>query len=112
MNVSHVHVGVKDLSETLSWLDRVWEARPTFQNERMASVPFGGFTIFFDVSSMDTPATIGFDSTNCDADFRAVTSRGAVALEEPADRPWGVRAAYVQGPGALRFELEQMLPQQ
>ena len=51
MNVSHVHVGVKDLSTALSWLDRVWEARPTFQNERMASVPFGGFTIFFDVSS-------------------------------------------------------------
>ena len=54
--------------------------------------------------------TVGFDSRNCDADFQRVTSRGGVALEEPTDRPWGVRAAYIQGPGALKFELEQMLP--
>lgn len=109
MNISHVHVGVRDLPAALAWLDRVWEVRPTFQNERMASVPFGAFTIFFDVSTIDTPSTIGFDSKNCDADFRAVTSRGAAVLEAPSDRPWGVRAAYVQGPGALRFEIEQVL---
>jgi hypothetical protein len=71
MNVSHVHVGVKDLSEALRWLDRVWEVRPTFQNERMASVLFGEFTIFLDASPMDAPLTIGFDSNNCDVDFRA-----------------------------------------
>jgi catechol 2,3-dioxygenase-like lactoylglutathione lyase family enzyme len=111
MNVSHVHVGVKDLPEALRWLDRVWQAKPTFQNERMASVPLGGFTVFFDVGSADTPITLGFDSKNCDADFDAVIARGGVALEKPTDRPWGVRAAYVQGPGALKFEIEQVLPQ-
>jgi hypothetical protein len=108
MNISHVHVGVRDLSEALQWLDRVWDVQPTFQNERMASVPFRGFMIFFDKVATDTPVTLGFESKNCDADFRAVMSRGAVALEEPADRPWGVRAAYIQGPGALRFEIEQV----
>lgn len=110
MNVSHVHAGVKDLSAALSWLELVWEVSPTFQNERMASVPFGALTIFFDKAAADAPLTIGFDSENCDADFNAVTARGGVALEAPADRPWGVRAAYIQGPGAIRFEIEQLLP--
>lgn len=110
MRGSHVHLGVKDLQAALQWLDRVWQLRPTFQNERMASLPFGEITIILDASAADTSATVGFDSQNCDEDFRTVRSRGGIALEEPKDRPWGVRAAYIQGPGALKFEIEQMLP--
>jgi hypothetical protein len=110
MKMSHAHVGVKDLPGALRWLDLVWGARPGFQNERMAAVSFGTFTIFMDASSTDTPLTLGFDSKDCDADFDTVISRGGVALEAPADRPWGVRAAYIQGPGALKFEIEQVLP--
>jgi hypothetical protein len=107
---SHVHLGVKDLTAALQWLDRVWQLRPTFQDDRMASVPFGALTIILEASAVDTPATVGFESQNCDEDFRTVRSRGGVALEEPRDRPWGVRSAYIQGPGALKFEIEQMLP--
>jgi catechol 2,3-dioxygenase-like lactoylglutathione lyase family enzyme len=110
MKGSHVHLGVKDLPAALQWLDKVWQVRPTFQNERMASLPFGELTIILDASAADTAATVGFESQNCDDDFRAVKSRGGVALEEPKDRPWGVRSAYVQGPGGLKFEIEQMLP--
>jgi hypothetical protein len=36
-----------------------------------------------------------------------LVKRGAKGLEEPADRSWGARTAYIQGPGQLRFELEQ-----
>lgn len=110
MKGSHVHLGIKDLPGAIEWLDKVWQVRPTFQNERMASVPFGESTIILDVSASDTPATLGFDSQGCDEDFRAVRARGGVAIEEPTDRPWGVRAAYLKGPGALRFEIEQPLP--
>jgi predicted enzyme related to lactoylglutathione lyase len=109
MKGSHVHLAVKDLPAALRWLDTVWQVRPTYQDERMASLPFGELTIILDAAAADTPATVGFDSQNCDEDFRAVRSRGAVALEEPKDRPWGVRSACVQGPGALKFELEQTL---
>lgn len=28
-------------------------------------------------------------------------------LEPPSNRAWGVRAAYVQGPGRLKFEIEE-----
>ena len=110
MVASHIHLGVKDLPAAVNWLGKVWQLQPTYRDERMASVPFGQFTIIFDVSPADTATTIGFDSTDCDSDFQAVVSRGGVALERPADRPWGVRSAYIQGPGALRFEIEQPLP--
>jgi len=45
MRGSHVHLGVKDLPAALQWLDKVWQLRPTFQNERMATLPFGDLTI-------------------------------------------------------------------
>jgi predicted enzyme related to lactoylglutathione lyase len=109
MKISHVHLGVRDPPAAKEWLDKVWQLRPTFQNEAMASVPVGEFTIIPDASASDTPATVGFDSQNCDEDFRAVRDRGGLAIEEPMDRPWGVRSAYIQGPGALRFEIEQVL---
>ena len=109
MVASHIHLGVKNLAESVTWLDRVWHLQPTYRDDRIASVPFGNFTIILDASSTDTATTIGFDSSNCDEDFRAVTSRGGVAIERPTDRPWGVRSAYIQGPGALRFEIEQPL---
>lgn len=110
MKGSHVHLGVRDLPAALQWLDKVWQLRPTFQNERMATLPFGELTIILDASAADTSATVGFDSQSCDDDVRAIKSRGGVVLEEPMDRPWGVRAAYIQGPGALKFEIEQVLP--
>jgi hypothetical protein len=34
---------------------------------------------------------------------------GANPIHEPEDKPWGVRAAFVQGPGKLIFEFEQSL---
>lgn len=110
MKGSHVHLGVKDLAAALQWLDKVWHVRPTFQNERLATLPFGTMTLILDASACDSPATIGFESENCDADVRAIEERGAVVLERPTDRPWGARSAYIQGPGALTFEIEQMLP--
>ena len=110
MKASHVHLGVKDLGAALEWLDRVWSVRPTFQNERMATLPFGDVRIILDASGTDTAATIAFESANCDEDFQRVVSRGAVSADEPADRPWGVRSAVVRGPGALKFEIEQPLP--
>ena len=109
MLASHIHLAVKDLPATIDWLEKVWNLKPTYRDDRMASVPFGKFAILFDASMTDTPTTIGFDSSNCDEDFRSVVSRGAVAIESPTDRPWGVRSAYIRGPGAIRFEIEQML---
>jgi uncharacterized glyoxalase superfamily protein PhnB len=56
--------------------------------------------------TVDAPVTLGFESDDCDRDFRAVVDRGLVALEPPANKEWGVRTAYFKGPGALKCEIE------
>jgi catechol 2,3-dioxygenase-like lactoylglutathione lyase family enzyme len=109
MRLNHIHVGVRDLGGALDWLDRVWQVKAEFQNERMATFPFGDFILILDSAERDSVATIGFESEDCDGDFRALVGRGAVAIEPPSDRPWGVRSAYIQGPGGLKFEIEQPL---
>src|SRR2546429_2236096 len=58
---------------------------------------------------LDSVVTIGFDSKDCDADYRMITSRGAEPIEAPQDRPWDARTAYVKGPGGLTVEIEQLL---
>ena len=106
MKLNHIHLGVRDLRTALDWLDRVWQLRPEFQNDRMATIQFGPFILILDAAQADSSATIGFESDDCDRDFRAVLERGAVALDPPSNRAWGVRAAYVRGPGRLTFEIE------
>jgi catechol 2,3-dioxygenase-like lactoylglutathione lyase family enzyme len=109
MRLNHIHVAVRDLRGALDWLDRVWQVKAEFQNERMATLAFRDFILILDSAETDSLATIGFESDDCDNDFRAVVGRGAVPIERPSDRTWGVRSAYIQGPGALKFEIEQPL---
>ena len=109
MQLNHIHLQVRDLPSALAWLDRVWGASATFRNEKMAVVPFGSFLLIWDASEQDSAATIGFASDDCNGDYQRVLARGAVSIDEPRDRPWGARAAYIQGPGGLKFEIEQPL---
>src|SRR5262249_49619291 len=58
----------------------------------------------------DAPvATIGSNGAACDAAAAALVARGAGVVQPPQNRPYGARVAYLQGPGALTIELEQML---
>lgn len=75
----------------------------------MATISFRSFILILDAAEEDSPATIGFETDDCDRDFEAVVGRGAVALDPPSNRPWGARVAYLQGPGRLKFEIEQPL---
>jgi predicted enzyme related to lactoylglutathione lyase len=109
MRLNHIHVSVRDFGGAIAWLDRVWLLKPEFQNERMATFAFGDFILILDASDTDSPATIGFESEDCDRDFRGVVERGAEVIEPPSEKPWGVRCAYIQGPGRLKFEIEQPL---
>ena len=107
MNLNHIHLGVRDLHATLDWLDRVWQLKPQFQNDRMATIQFGSFILILDAAEADSSATIGFESDDCDRDFRSVVERGAVVIDPPSDKVWGSRAAYIRGPGELKFEIEE-----
>jgi predicted enzyme related to lactoylglutathione lyase len=109
MKANHVHVGVSDLADALRWLDRVWDIKPVFQIPEMAIFAVGQFELFLDASDSDSRATIGFLTDDCDRDYARVVTRGAVVISAPEDKPYGVRAAYIKGPGCLTFEIEQSL---
>ena len=112
MKGSHVHINVKDLDSAVRWFESVWEIRPVFQNERMAVISLGSFSVIFDAADEDTRATIAFGSDDCERDFRVVADRGAEVVEGPEKKPWGVVAAYLKGPGALTVEIEQVLKEE
>jgi len=107
MRINHVHLYVQELAEAIRWFEHIWQINANFMNERMAVFSFDQFSLILDTGLADTKATIGFQSDNCDRDYQKVVERGAITLEAPADRPWGVRVAYLKGPGALTIEIEQ-----
>jgi catechol 2,3-dioxygenase-like lactoylglutathione lyase family enzyme len=109
MKVNHVHAGVRDLPAALQWLETVFEVRPTFTSDQLASVTIGSLIVILDRVDQDQPLTIGFETDDCDHEFKRAVGRGAVPIESPNDKEWGVRAAYIKGPGALIFEFEQGL---
>ena len=106
MTLNHIHFQVRDLRAAIDWFGAVLQVHPGYQNERMATFSFNTFTLILDAAGIDAPATFGFESDDCDRDFLAVIDRGAVALEEPVNKEWGVRTAYFKGPGALKCEIE------
>ena len=109
MTISHVHCRVKDLHFAVEWFTSKCGVVPSFSDARMAVLEFGPFTLILDAASDDSVATIGFNSPDCDTDFARMVGRGAGVVQPPQDRPYGARVAYVQGPGALTIELEQLL---
>jgi catechol 2,3-dioxygenase-like lactoylglutathione lyase family enzyme len=109
MRVSHVHCQVRDLTAAARWFEQVLQATPVFNNERMAWLGFGEFGVILDAALSDSTVTVGFDSEDCDADYRTLTGRGAETIAAPQDRPWGARSAYIKGPGGLTIEIEQLL---
>lgn len=109
MEGNHFHVLVRDLPGALAWFARVWVTEPIYQGEGMAVLQFGPILLILDQDEEETVTTIGYATADCDADFRTAVGRGAQAIEEPADRSWGVRVAYLKGPGRITLELEQKL---
>lgn len=106
MTLNHIHLRVRDLSAAVIWFEKVLQLHPGFRNERMATFSFNSMTLIFDSAGDDVSVTVGFESDNCDRDFTALLERGAVVLEPPTDKAWGVRTAYFKGPGDLKFEIE------
>jgi len=66
--------------------------------------------VILDAAPADSTLTLGFDSEDCDADYRTLTGLARkpsrlhrIALGAPAP------PAYLKGPGALTIEIEQVL---
>jgi len=106
VTLNHIHLGVHDLDAAVVWFKKIMQIDPGFQNENIATFSFGSLTLILDRGGEDVSATVGFESHDCDGDLRTVVNRGAVILEPPNDKEWGVRTAYFKGPGKLKFEIE------
>ena len=106
LKVGHIHLGVKDVPSALAWFENVFQWKPTYQDERMAMLAVKPMGIILDKSDNDAVATLGFESKNVDKDYERLIRRGAVPIEAPNDKPFGVRSAYIKGPGGLKIELE------
>jgi uncharacterized glyoxalase superfamily protein PhnB len=109
MQIAHVHVYVADRPAAVEWLGKVWGAHPEVEDHEMSLFAFGDTQLVVNDVEEDVLSTVAFTSTDCDGDFARVVAAGAVPIHEPEDKPWGVRAAFVQGPGKLVFEFEQGL---
>lgn len=109
MKVSHMHLGFKNLEGAVCWMKDVLAKEPGYRNANMATFDFENTSLVFDQSDDDTVLTFGVKTLDCDRAFAEMQRRGAVALDEPTDQPWGVRAAYIQGPGGVTLEIEQTM---
>ena len=109
MQIAHVHVYVSDRPNAVEWFRTVWDATPDAEDHEMSLFTFGSTQLVINDVEEDVQSTIAFSSTSCDQDYADVIARGAVSIHEPQDKPWGVRVAFVQGPGKITLEIEERL---
>jgi catechol 2,3-dioxygenase-like lactoylglutathione lyase family enzyme len=109
MKIGHIHIGFKDLDAAVEWMNHNLEVEPGFRNANMAAFYFDGIGFVFDRSEEDSAIAVALSAESCDADFKKFLSKGVKVLEAPANQPWGVRTAYVEGPGKVTVEIEETL---
>ena len=107
--IAHVHVFVSDRPGAVRWLEEVWGSSPVTEDHEMSLFVFGSTQLVINDVDEDIPSTIAFTSDDCDRDFQQVIGKGAVSVDEPKDMALCARAGFVQGPGKLTFEIEQLL---
>lgn len=109
MKVSHVHLSFLDLKTANQWMKTILDKDPGYQNDGMAVFSFENVDCVFDQGDSDTEVTIALASVNCENDFKVLSNKGAVTIEVPTAQPWGVKTAYLKGPGKVIFEIEEPL---
>lgn len=109
MKVSHIHLSFTDLKNAIGWMKKHLNKEPGYQNEGMAVFSFENIEYVFDQGESNTGVTIALASNNCECDFKNLSKHGAEVIEQPMAQPWGVKTAYLKGPGEVVFEIEEAL---
>lgn len=109
MKIGHIHIGLTDLDAAVEWMNHNLEKEPGYRNANMAAFYFDGISFVFDKSDEDTALSVAISTDSCDAEFEKITLKGAQVIEAPANQPWGVRTAYLVGPGKITVEIEETL---
>jgi predicted enzyme related to lactoylglutathione lyase len=112
LRMDHIHLGVRDIPAALAWFETMFAWKPSYRDARIAVLALKPMTIILDHASTDAVATLSFRIEDVDREYERLVSRGAVSLEAPNDKPYGVRGAYLEGPASLRIELEGPLKKQ
>ncbi len=107
MELSHLHLGFKDFPGASAWFTEVAGVAPDFRNDKLAYHRFGGVIVVLEQADADTTVTLAVKSGHVDRDCAALAAKGAAVIQAPIDQKWGVRSAYLKGPGAVTIELEQ-----
>lgn len=107
---SHLHVSVAHLEGATEWFRRILEVPVTYSDDDMAVVDFFGTEVVLDQADKDARVSLAIRVEDCDREFLHLKAKGVSVIDSPADQPRGVRTAYLQGPGGIVVELEQLLP--
>lgn len=107
MKISHVHLSFTDLKGAIQWMKAILSKEPGYQNDGMAVFSFENIDCVFDKGDSNTEVTLALASNNCESDFQTLTQRGVIVIDPPTSQPWGVKTAYIQGPGKVVFEIEE-----
>ena len=115
---SRVIVYPQDFARTVAWYDDVLglaRYREFGSAGRITGVVYFLGTGFLEVSSHGGPfgaadgsVRLWLQVRDVDAEAAGLAAAGAAVLEEPADRPWGLREAWVADPDGLRLCLVQV----
>jgi len=109
MKLAHLHAYVRDLEAAKSWFASRMDLSPKFENEQLAYFQTGPVVTVLEKSEEDAKLTLAFDSKDCDATFKQLVIDDSDVIEAPTNRAWGVRSAYISGPGNLTIEIEESL---
>jgi predicted enzyme related to lactoylglutathione lyase len=115
---SRVIVYARDFGRTVAWYDDVLglaRYREFGSGGRITGVVYFLGAGFLEVSShcegfgaADGSVRLWLQVRDVDAESARLAAAGATVLEAPADRPWGLREAWVADPDGLRVCLVQV----
>jgi len=107
MQLTHLHVGVRDLPRAKRWFQDILTCEPSLATPKLASFALGAVAVVLEAADDDLPITLAITAQSCDATHAELVRRGATSMTAPSDKPWGVRSAYLQGPGRITLEIEE-----
>jgi predicted enzyme related to lactoylglutathione lyase len=115
---SRVIVYPRDFARTVAWYDEVLglaRYREFGTGGRITGVVYFLGAGFLEVSSQgedfgaaDGSVRVWLQVRDVDAEAARVAAAGAAVLEQPEDRPWGLREAWIADPDGLRICLVQV----
>jgi uncharacterized glyoxalase superfamily protein PhnB len=99
-------LAVKDLETSLRFYGEVLGAEVVRLRSDFAAVQLGGSELFLSAdAAAAVPALCCVLVEDADALFALYRERGASILEEPRDRPWGMREFTLKDPDGHRFRI-------